>query len=164
MDSTGPRKIGDVEFSEQQVEEFKEAFSEFDIDGDGTITTQELGTVMRRLGERPTDKELKDMVAEVDEDKSGTIEFDEFLQMMANRSSDSEKIQKVFRVFDKNDDGFITSMELAKVMSDLGERLSEEELEEMMRWADKDGDGKVGFQEFAALMSVTARGPGSEEM
>ena len=60
---------------------------------------------MRRLSERPTDKELKDMVAEVDEDNSGTIEFDEFLQMMANRQSDSEKIQKVFRVFDKNDDG-----------------------------------------------------------
>ena len=60
---------------------------------------------MRRLGERPTDKELKDMVAEVDEDKSGTIEFDEFLQMMVNRSSDSEKLQNVFRVSDKNDDG-----------------------------------------------------------
>ena len=60
---------------------------------------------MRQLGERPTDKELNDMVAEVDEDKSGTIEFDEFLQMMANRSSDSEKIHKVFRVFDKNYDG-----------------------------------------------------------
>ena len=60
---------------------------------------------MRRLGERPTDKELKDMVAEVDEDKSGTIEFNEFLQMMANRSSDLDKIQKVFRVLDKNDDG-----------------------------------------------------------
>ena len=66
---------------------------------------QELGTVMRRIGERPTDKELRDMVAEVDEDKSGTIEFDEFLTIMANRISDSEKIQKVFRVFDKNDDG-----------------------------------------------------------
>ena len=104
-DCTGPRKIGDVEFTEQQVEEFREAFTEFDIDGDGTITTQELGTVMRRLGERPTDAELKDMIAEVDVDKSGTIEFDEFLQMMANRQSDAEKIQKVFRVFDKNDDG-----------------------------------------------------------
>ena len=45
------------------------------------------------------------MVAEVDEDKSGTIEFGEFLQMMANRSSDSEKIQKVFRFFDKNNVG-----------------------------------------------------------
>ena len=42
MDSTGPRKIGDMEFSEQQVEESKEAFSEFDIDGYRTITTQVL--------------------------------------------------------------------------------------------------------------------------
>ena len=39
-DDAGPRKVGDVEFTGQQVEEFKEAFSEFDIDGDGTITTQ----------------------------------------------------------------------------------------------------------------------------
>ena len=60
---------------------------------------------MRRIGERPTDKELNDMVAEADEDKSGNIELNEFLQMMANRQGDSEKIQKVFRVFDKNDDG-----------------------------------------------------------
>ena len=46
---------------------------------------QELGTVFRRLGERPSDKELKDMVDEVDEDKNGTIEFEEFLNMMAMR-------------------------------------------------------------------------------
>jgi len=73
--------------------------------------------------------------------------------MGAKRSSDQQKIQKVFNVFDKNQDGFISSVELTKVMSDLGERLSEEEVNEMMRWADKDGDGKVGFQEFAFLMS-----------
>jgi Ca2+-binding EF-hand superfamily protein len=41
----------------------------------------------------------------VDSDKSGTIDFEEFLAMMANRSSDQEKIQKVFNVFDKNHDG-----------------------------------------------------------
>ena len=67
--------------------------------------TQELGTVFRRLGERPTDKELQEMVDEVDEDKNGTIEFDEFLMMMANRIRDSDRIQKVFKVMDKNDDG-----------------------------------------------------------
>ena len=33
--------------------EFKEAFSLFDKDGDGTITTKELGTVMRSLGQKP---------------------------------------------------------------------------------------------------------------
>ena len=42
---------------------------------------------------------------EGDEDKNGTIEFEEFLSMMANRITNSDKIQKVFKVFDKNDDG-----------------------------------------------------------
>ena len=46
---------------------------------------QELGTVLRRIGERPTDKELVEMVDEVDQDKNGTIEFEEFLSMMAAR-------------------------------------------------------------------------------
>ena len=48
--------------------EFKEAFSLFDKDGDGTITTKELGTVMRSLGQNPTESELQDMVNEVDID------------------------------------------------------------------------------------------------
>ena len=46
------------------------------------------------------------MVDEVDEDKNGTIEFEEFLNMMAMRLSNSDKILKVFKVFDKNDDGY----------------------------------------------------------
>ena len=45
--------------SEEQVAEFKEAFSLFDKDGDGTITTKELGTVMRSLGQNPTEAELQ---------------------------------------------------------------------------------------------------------
>ena len=50
------------------IAEFREAFSLFDKDGDGTITTQELGIVMKSLGQRPTDNELKDMINEVDID------------------------------------------------------------------------------------------------
>lgn len=48
--------------------EFREAFCLFDKDGDGTITTSELGIVMRSLGQTPTDSELKDMIHEVDID------------------------------------------------------------------------------------------------
>lgn len=53
--------------------EFKEAFSLFDKDGDGTITTKELGTVMRSLGQNPTEAELQDMINEVDADGENTF-------------------------------------------------------------------------------------------
>lgn len=44
--------------TDEQIAEFKEAFSLFDKDGDGTITTKELGTVMRSLGQNPTEVKL----------------------------------------------------------------------------------------------------------
>ncbi len=73
------------QLTEEQIAEFKEAFSLFDKDGDGTITTKELGTVMRSLGQNPTEAELQDMVNEVDADGNGTIDFPEFLTMMARK-------------------------------------------------------------------------------
>ncbi|CAF0863462.1 unnamed protein product [Didymodactylos carnosus] len=54
---------------EEQIAEFQEAFSLFDKDGDGTITTKVLGTVMRSLGQNPTEYELQDMINEVDADE-----------------------------------------------------------------------------------------------
>ncbi|GFS05793.1 calmodulin [Elysia marginata] len=84
--------------------EFKEAFSLFDKDNDGTITTKELGTVMRSLGQNPTEAELQDMINEVDVDGNGTIDFAEFLTMMSRKRSDTdedEEIREAFRVFDK---------------------------------------------------------------
>ena len=50
------------------VTEFKEHFEMFDKDGDGTITTNELGTVMKNLGQNPSQDELRQMISEVDED------------------------------------------------------------------------------------------------
>ena len=60
------------QLTEEQIAEFKEAFSLFDKDGDGTITTKELGTVMRSLGQNPTEAELQDMINEVDADGNET--------------------------------------------------------------------------------------------
>jgi calmodulin len=61
------------QLTHEQIAEFKEAFSLFDKDGDGTITTKELGTVMRSLGQNPTEAELQDMINEVDQDGSGCV-------------------------------------------------------------------------------------------
>ena len=92
-------------------------------DGDGTITTRELGTVMRSLGQNPTEAELQDMINEVDADGNGTIDFPEFLTMMARKMKDTdseEEIKEAFKVFDKDGNGFISAAELRHVMTNLG--------------------------------------------
>lgn len=58
----------EYELTSEQVGELKDAFNLFDKNGDGRITCQELGIVMRSLGQRPSEDELKEMVDEVDED------------------------------------------------------------------------------------------------
>ncbi|XP_066280419.1 calmodulin isoform X2 [Branchiostoma lanceolatum] len=144
------------QLTEEQIAEFKEAFSLFDKDGDGTITTKELGTVMRSLGQNPTEAELQDMINEVDADGNGTIDFPEFLTMMARKMKDTdseEEIREAFRVFDKDGNGFISAAELRHVMTNLGEKLTDEEVDEMIREADIDGDGQVNYEEFVIMMS-----------
>jgi calmodulin len=132
-----------------------QAFSLFDKDGDGTITTKELGTVMRSLGQNPTEAELQDMINEVDADGNGTIDFPEFLTMMARKMKDTdsaEEIKEAFKVFDKDGNGFISAAELRHIMTNLGEKLTDEEVDEMIREADVDGDGQINYDEFVDMM------------
>ncbi|KAL2888175.1 AP-1 complex subunit gamma-1 [Ceratocystis lukuohia] len=137
--------------TEDQVSEFKEAFSLFDKDGDGQITTKELGTVMRSLGQNPSESELQDMINEVDADNNGTIDFPEFLTMMARKMKDTdseEEIREAFKVFDRDNNGFISAAELRHVMTSIGEKLTDEEVDEMIHEADEDGDGRIDLKQF----------------
>ena len=126
--------------TEEQIAEFKEAFSLFDKDGDGTITTKELGTVMRSLGQNPTEAELQDMINEVDADGNGTIDFKEFLGLMVRKMKDTdteEELLEAFKVFDRDGNGLISSIELRHVMTQLGEKLTDDEVEEMIKEAEQ---------------------------
>lgn len=79
---------------------------------------------------------------------NGNIDFPEFLTMMAKKmkETDSElEIREAFKVFDKDGNGFISSTELRYVMTNLGEKLTDEEVEDMIREADADGDGQVNY-------------------
>lgn len=138
-----------------QEKEYKEAFALFDADGDGTITSKELGVVMRSLGQTPTEAELKEMIAEVDANKDGTIDFKEFLGLMATQTKErdsEEELREAFKVFDKDGNGFISAAELRHVMTSLGEKLTDEEVDAMMKEADTDGDGQVDIEEFTKMM------------
>ncbi|WAR20596.1 CALM-like protein [Mya arenaria] len=87
---------------------------------------------------------------------NGTIDFPEFLQMMARKMKEGdsdEEIREAFKVFDKDGNGYISAAELRHVMTNLGEKLTDEEVDEMIREADVDGDGQVNYDEFVKMMT-----------
>lgn len=70
----------------------------------------------------------------------------EFLTMMARKMKDTdseEEIREAFKVFDRDNNGFISAAELRHVMTSIGEKLTNEEVDEMIREADQDGDGRI---------------------
>ena len=92
---------------------------------------------------------------QIDADGSGTIDFPEFLTMMARKMKDTdseEEILEAFKVFDKDGNGFISAAELRHIMTNLGEKLTDEEVDEMIREADIDGDGQINYEEFVKMM------------
>ena len=155
------------QMTEEQIAEYKEAFSVFDKNGDGTITREEMGTVMRSFGKNLTETDLQDMINEVDADHDGAIHFQEFLTMMgvkkgeaANRKAELKEAllicyKEAFQLFDKDGNGRISAEELRFVMKNRGENLTEHEskIGEMMREADTDGDGQINYDEFVKMMS-----------
>lgn len=150
---------GADQLTEEQIAEYYEAFRAFDTDGDGSISIQDLGTVMMALGQNPTNQELKEMThAYADPESNGEelIDFPDFLSLVARtvKETDShEELREAFKAFDKNGDDIIDADELRKAMSNLGEQLSDAEIDEMIRAADKDGDGQVHYEEFVHMMA-----------
>jgi calmodulin len=143
------------DLTEEQVAEFKEAFALYDKDKDGRINTKELGAFMRSIGQNPTEQELQDIINEVDADGDGDINFREFVTVMATKMNDIAKareVEEMFRIFDKDRNGFISAAELRHIMFNLGEELTDEEVDEMIREADIDGDGQINYDEFCKVL------------
>ena len=141
--------------TEEQLVMYKRAFARFDRDGDGIITIDELRAIVEELGHTTTEAELTSLMQEMDTDENGTVEFAEFLAMMARRlmlSDNEEEILQAFKVFDKDGNGVLSAQELTGVLTTLGEKLSPEECQELLELADQDHDGQIDYREFVKLL------------
>ncbi|KAH7378907.1 calmodulin, partial [Cadophora sp. MPI-SDFR-AT-0126] len=123
----------------------------------GVISLEELRVIMQCLGHKKTDLELRIFIRGVDTRGKGTIDFNDLTSMMASflkkKASDCD-IRQAFMVFDRDNDGVISSSELRFVMDIIGERLSDEQLKAMMKEADLDGDGAITCTYFTAVQTL----------
>ncbi|KAL7047986.1 hypothetical protein ACKWTF_003170 [Chironomus riparius] len=109
---------------------------------------------------QPFNKQILDeMIEEVDEDKSGRLEFEEFIILAAKFivEEDEEALQKelkeAFRLYDKEGNGFIPTSILKEILHELDDQLNDADLDGIIQEIDQDGSGTVDFDEFMEMMT-----------
>ncbi|OQV17184.1 Troponin C [Hypsibius exemplaris] len=148
------------ELTEEQKVAFKKAFNMFDKEKQGFIHTRQIGSLLRTMGQAFEDKDLRELIAEVDTDGSGEIEFDEFLVLVSrfvvegDKAKMEQELRDAFRLYDKQGNGYINVSDLREILRALEDKITEEELDEMIAEIDTDGSGTVDFDEFMEMMTA----------
>ena len=127
----------------------------FDKDGSGNIDINELRDAMKALGIYLTRAQLKDEMKKMDTDGSGTVEFEEFLTLMKVKIQDrnpEEELRRSFRIYDEDDTGKISFVDLKRVATELNANLTDDDIRGMIFEADRDRDGEVSQDEFLRIM------------
>lgn len=137
----------------------RKAFDMFDKDKKGIIHTNMISQILRSMGQTFEERDLKDIIEEIDSDGSGELEFDEFLALAArfvveeDAEAMQEELREAFRLYDKAGNGYINVSDLREILRALDDCLTEEELDEMITEIDTDGSGTVDFDEFMEMMT-----------
>jgi calmodulin len=130
-----------------------------DKDRSHTIDVWELRQVLEAMGQKPTEEELFQMISEVDEDMSGSIDFAEFLKVIENQKERAENFDNESDMIDAfvacggNPDksGCVVSSTLVKIIKqDFGLTI---DIEELIAEVDRDQSGQIEFIEFKTLLS-----------
>ena len=118
------------ELSEEQIEEFREAFSLFDPENQGFIYTKELGTVLRSLGIHASDDEKKEFIKKFDTNGEGKLYFWQFLEIIVCKITETkpeEEIKEAFRLFDTEKMRKISLDNFKEILRTYSNNIDEEE-------------------------------------
>ncbi|XP_055988992.1 dynein regulatory complex protein 8 [Sorex fumeus] len=151
--------VSDTVLAEYQ-KKIKEAFEVFDHEENGTVDVREIGTIVRSLGCCPSEGELQDLLAEVEEEEpTGYIRYEKFLPVMIKvlqekryRPIPEDVLLRAFEVLDPSKRGFLSKDELIKYMTEEGEPFSQEEMEEMLSAAIDPVTNVIYYKDYVTMM------------
>ncbi|XP_023003784.1 probable calcium-binding protein CML27 [Cucurbita maxima] len=141
----------------QDNAELRKVFDRFDANGDGKISLSELDSVLKSSGSSVPYDELRAVMEDLDTDKDGFINIDEFAvfckEPIASNEAGASELRDAFDLYDQDHNGLISQSELHLVLNRLGITCSKEDCQRMIHSVDSDGDGNVNFEEFRKMMS-----------
>ncbi|XP_043701817.1 probable calcium-binding protein CML18 [Telopea speciosissima] len=144
----------------EDMEELERVFNRFDANGDGKISSTELGNVLNALGSESSPEQIHRMMTEIDTDGDGYIDLKEFADFHRGSSIDDadagngmKELKDAFDMYDKDQNGLISVNELHMVLKSLGEKCTIQDCSKMITSVDADGDGNVNFEEFKTMMT-----------
>lgn len=144
------------EITDQERAKLQKIFMFMDKNADGKLERDELIKGYRALYPSMADVEVQvdKIMNSVDIDKSGYIEYSEFVIALMNKKKlvSEENLRKAFNLFDKDGSGTITTNEVKNVLG-VGKNVSEEIWSQLLKEVDENSDGKISFEEFTAMMN-----------
>lgn len=144
------------QFDQQQIGEFKEAFSLLDQNADGIVTREDLKELLVSLGRPATAADLDEMMADIPKEAPG-MNFTLFLTLMGEKLQDIDaegELLAAFEVLDEARSGFISTDLLRQHLMGSGEPpLSEEEFELMLRGAQLNAHGHLDYRHFVKALT-----------
>ncbi|KAK8728578.1 hypothetical protein OTU49_009023, partial [Cherax quadricarinatus] len=149
---------------EEQIGALQKAFDSFDTDNKGYITPETVGVILRMMGVKISEKNLQEVIAETDEDGSGELEFEEFVELAAKFLIEEDEealkaeLKEAFRVYDREGNGYITTEVLREILRELDNRLTEEDLDNIIEEVDEDGSGTLDFDGVSTPACLLSRG------
>ncbi|XP_025104128.1 calmodulin-2/4-like [Pomacea canaliculata] len=135
-------------------EELQEAFTMY-CSADNTIPCSRLAAVIRSVGGAPTEEKIRHLCTEFESKGKKTLtlqEVDAIWTKYTFAPVPADELRDAFRIFDKDGNGMINAGELRHVLTNLGEKLTDEEVDEMIREADLNGDNQINYAEFVKVM------------
>ncbi|TID20507.1 myosin regulatory light chain cdc4 [Venturia nashicola] len=138
--------------NQQASTNYKEAFSLFDKRGSGRVPLENLGDLLRACGQNPTLAEIEAL----EQNAGGDFDFESFSKIL-NRPGgfrepgDPESYCRGFQVFDKDMTGFIGVGQLRYILTNLGEKMSDEEVDELLKAVDT-SSGEIDYRSLVATI------------